>query len=100
MHQLFKQKFQIIKCQGEQSKCRVQHDVSQPPLTTMQKKKMYGMILTEYLLNTGRRPQTSERAIKYLHNQEGQKQKEGEKDQNGTCAPGRELYKRKGSSTL
>ena len=58
------------------------------------------MILTEYLLNTGRRPQTSERAIKYLHNQEGQKQKEGEKDQNGTCAPGRELYKRKGSSTL
>lgn len=34
--------------------------------------------------------QTSERAIKSPHNQGGQKKKEGEKDQNGTCAPGRD----------
>lgn len=66
----------------------------------MQKEKSTcGTILTEFLLNTGRRPQTSERAIKSPHNQGGQKKKEGEKDGNGTCAPGREPSKRQGSGT-
>ena len=37
------------------------------------------IILTEYLLNAGRRPQTSERARKSLHNWVGQKKKEREK---------------------
>ena len=36
------------------------------------------MIHTEYLLNTGRRPQTSERARKPPQNQVGQKEKEKE----------------------
>lgn len=37
---------------------------------------IYGMILTEYLWNAGRRPQTSKRVIKSSHNWGVQKKKE------------------------
>ena len=61
-----------------------------------------GMILTEYLLNAGRRPQASERGRKSPHNQVGQKKKEKNKERNWdeTGAPGREQRKRKGPRTL
>lgn len=57
------------------------------------------MILTKYLLNTGRRSQTFERSRKSPCNQVGQKKKE-KGIREGTWAPGRELWKRKGSCTL
>ena len=59
-----------------------------------------GTILTEHLLNTGRRPQTSKRARKSLRNRVGQKKKKKERNRDGTCAPGKELQKRKGLHTL
>ena len=58
-----------------------------------------GMTVIDYLLNVGRRPQTSERTRKSPHNLVEQKKNEkGIRD--GTCPPGRELWKRKGSCTL
>ena len=56
----------------------------------------FGTILTEHLLNPGRRPQTTESARKSPHNQVGQKEKEKKKKErernlDGTCTPGREL---------
>lgn len=61
-----------------------------------------GMILMEHPLNTGRRPQTSERATKSPHNQVRQKKKEKKKREkkDRTFAPGRELRKRKHSYIL
>ena len=57
-----------------------------------------GTICTEHLLNTGRRPQTSERARKPPHNQVGEKKKEKEKGvgmgpvpQGGSCEGGKVL---------
>lgn len=60
-----------------------------------------GRILTEYLLNTGRIPQTAERARKSPGNRIGKKiKKKMRKEWAETCTPGRELWKRKGSCTL
>ena len=52
-----------------------------------------GMTVIEYLLNAGRRPQTSERMRKSPHNLVEQKKKEKQKSKKGirTCLPGREL---------
>ena len=49
------------------------------------------VICTEYVLNTGRRPQTSERARKSPCRWVGQKKNERERNCNVTCAPEREL---------
>ena len=51
------------------------------------------MTVIEYLLNAGRRPQTSERMRKSPHNLVEQKKKEKQKSKKGmrTCLPGREL---------
>ena len=63
-----------------------------------------GMILTEHLLNAGRRPQTSKRARKSPCNWVGQKKKEEkrerERNRDRTCTPGRKLCKRIGFCTL
>ena len=52
-----------------------------------------GMILTEYLLNAGRRPQTAEKAKKKTsHNWVGKKKKKKvRKELDVTYAPGRKL---------
>ena len=55
--------------------------------------------LTEHLLNTGRRPQTSERARKSPCRWVGQKKNERERNCNVICAPERELWKMKGFYT-
>ena len=59
------------------------------------------MILTECLLNAGRGSQTSERAIKSLCIWVRQKRrKKKERNQDGTCTLGRELWKKKVSCNL
>lgn len=45
-----------------------------------------GMILMEHPLNTGRRPQTSERATKSPHNQVRQKKKKKRKEGQDLCS--------------
>ena len=60
-------------------------------------------VCIEHLLNTGKRPQTSERARKPPHNRLGWKKRERERERSGdrTCAPERELWlwRRKGPLT-
>ena len=50
-----------------------------------------GTTPTEYLLNAGRRHQTSQKPRKSPHTWVGQKQKQRQKNRDGTCTSGREL---------
>lgn len=53
-----------------------------------------GMILTEYLLSAGRKPQTAEKARKFPCNwvwKKKKKEKKSERNQDGSCTPGRGL---------
>ena len=59
-----------------------------------------GATPTEHLLNTGRRPQTSQKARNSPRTWVGQKKKQRQKNRDGTCTSGRELWRRKGFHTL
>lgn len=53
-----------------------------------------GMILTEYLLSAGRKPQTDKKARKFPHVTgfgKKRKRKKSERNQDGSCTPGRGL---------
>ena len=54
----------------------------------------------QLLLNTGRRTQTSRKARKSPRTWVGQKKKQRQKNRDGTCTSGRELWRRKGFHTL
>ena len=55
---------------------------------------------TEHLLNTGRRPQTSQKARNSPHTCVGQKKKQRQKNRDRTCTSGRDLWRRKSFHTL
>ena len=62
-----------------------------------------GTTPTEHLLNTGRRPQTSQKARNsptYLGRAKEKRKKQRQKNRDGTCTSGRELWRRKGVHTL
>ena len=61
---------------------------------------MCGTTPTEHLLNAGRRTQTSQKARNSLCTWVGQKKKERQKNRDGTCTSGRELWRRKSFHTL
>ena len=64
-----------------------------PPHKYMKNKSTCGTTPTEQLLNAGRRPQTSQKARKFPCTWVGQKKKEKQRQKNrdGTCTSGREL---------
>ena len=59
-----------------------------------------GTTPTEHLLNAGRRLQTSQKARNSPRTWIGQKKKQRQKNRDGTCTSGRELWRRKGFHTL
>lgn len=60
-----------------------------PLLQIVQNTLTHGTVCTEYLLNTGRRPQTSDRARKPPHNRLGErKERERERSGNKTVPQG------------
>ena len=71
-----------------------------PPHKYIRNTSTCGTTPTEHLLNTGRRPHTSQKARKPPHTWVGQKKKQRQKNRYGTCTSGRELWRRKGFHTL
>ena len=59
-----------------------------------------GTILTEHLLNAGRRPQTSQKERNSSRSWVGQKEKQRQKNRDRTWTSGRELWRRKSFHTL
>ena len=59
-----------------------------------------GTTPTEHILNAGRRPQNSQKARKSPWTWVGQKKKQRQKNRDGTCTSGRELWRRKGFHAL
>ena len=69
-----------------------------PPHKYIKNTSTCGTTPTEHLLNTGRRPQTSQKARKSPHTWVGQKKKkkkQRQRNRDRTCASGRELWRRK-----
>ena len=71
-----------------------------PPHKYIRNTSTCGTTPTEYLLNAGRRPQTSQKARKSPRTWVGQKKKERQKNREGTCPSGRELWRRKTFHTI
>ena len=73
-----------------------------PPHRYIRNTSTCGTTPTEHLLNSGRRPQTSQKARDSPRTWIGQKKKEKQKQKNrdGTYTSGRELCRRKGFHTL
>ena len=73
-----------------------------PPHKYIRNTSTCGTTPTEHLLNTGRRPQTSQKARNSPCTWVGQKKKEKPetKNRDRTCSSGRELWRRKGFHTL
>ena len=71
-----------------------------PPHKYIRNTYTCGTTPTEHLLNAGRRPQTSQKARNSPRNWVGQKKKQTQKNRDGTCTAGRELWRRKGFHTL
>ena len=62
-----------------------------PPHKHIKNTSTRGTTPTEHLLNAGRRPQTSQTARNSPHTWVGQKEKQRQKNRDGTCPFGREL---------
>ena len=71
-----------------------------PPHKYIKNTSTCGTASTEHLLNAGRRPQTSQKAKNCPLTWVGQKKKQRQKNRNGTCTSGRELWRRKSFHTL
>ena len=77
----------------------VRHGDHLPPHKYIKNISTCRTIPTEHLLNAGRRPQTSQKARNSPRNWLGQK-KQREKNRDGPCTSGRELWRRKSFHTL
>ena len=71
-----------------------------PPHKYIKNTSTCGTTPKEHLLNAGRRPQTSQKAKNSPHTWVGQKKKQRQKNKDGTCVSGRELWRRKSFHTL
>ena len=73
-----------------------------PPHKYIRNTSTCGTTPTEHLLNTCRRSQTSQKARNPPHTWVGKrkKKKQRQKNRDGTCTSGRELWRRKGFHTL
>ena len=80
----------------------VRHGDHLPPHKYIKNTSTYGTTPTEHILNAGRRPQTSQKARKSPCTWVGQKKKKKQRQKNrdGTCTSGRELWRRKSFHTL
>ena len=81
----------------------VRHRDHLPPHKYIRYTATCGTTPTEHLLNTGRRPQTSQKARNSPCTWVGQmkkKKKQRQKNRDGTCTSGRELWSRKSFHTL
>ena len=79
---------------------RVRHGDHLPPHRYTRNTSTCGTAPTEHLLNAGRRPQTSQKARNSPCTWVGQKKKQIQKNRDGTCTIGRELWRRKSLHTL
>ena len=81
---------------------RVRHGDHLPPHKYIKNTSTCRTTPTEHLLNSGRRPQTSQKARKSPHIGKGKREKNKQKQKNkdGTCNSGRELWKKKSFHTL
>ena len=80
----------------------VRHGDHLPPHKYIRNTSTCGTTPTEHLLNTGRRPQTSQKARNSPCTWVGQKKKKKQRQKNSdrTCISGRELWRRKSFHTL
>ena len=79
---------------------RVRRGDHLPPHKYIRNSSTCGTAPIEYLLNAGRRPQTSPKARNSPRTWVGQKKKQRQKNRDGTCPSGRELWRRKSFHTL
>ena len=79
---------------------RVRRGDHLPPHKYIRNTPTCGTAPTEHLLNSGRRPQTSQKARNSPRTWVGQKKKQRQKNRDGTCTSGKELWRRKGFHTL
>ena len=71
-----------------------------PPHKHIRNTSTCGTTPTEHLLNTGRRPQASQKTRNSPRTWVGQKKKQRQKNRDRTFTSGRELWRRKGFHTL
>ena len=81
---------------------RVKRGDHPPPHRYIRNTSTCGTTPTEHLLNAGRRPQTSQKVRNSPHTWVGKrkKRKQRQKNRDGTCTSGREMWRRKGFHTL
>ena len=78
----------------------VRHGDHLPPHKCIKNTSTCGTTPTEHLLNADRRPQTSQKSRKSPRTCIGKKKKQRQKNRDGTCTSGRELWRRKSFHTL
>ena len=78
----------------------VRHGDHLPPHKYIRNTSTCGTTPTEHLLNSGRRPETSQKARNPPRTWVGQKKKKKKKNRDRTCNSGRELWRRKSFHTL
>ena len=78
----------------------VRHEDHLPPHKYIKNTSTCGTTPTEHQLNAGRRPQTCQKARNSPHTWVGKKKKQRQKNRDGTCTSGRDLWRRKSFHTL